>query len=190
MAEELTTTVTATEERAVDGPTSVAAPIDFDGMFRQFAPYVARIAGRILGRLEDVDDVVQDVFLDAHRGLAALRAGGSVKAWLAAITVRKARRRLGRRRAMRWLGFDSPFEPAEVPDLSASAETRAFVVAIYRILDGVSAHARVAWIMNRVEDQPLDLVAEVCGCSRATAHRRIREAQAALEKGLGDVRTR
>jgi RNA polymerase sigma-70 factor (ECF subfamily) len=172
--------------RPVGSAEPEALPADLDDLFRRYAPYVARIAGRMLGQWQDVDDVVQDVFLDAHRGLATVRDGGAIKGWLASITVRKARRRLGRRRLMRWLGLESPLEPLEVPDTSASAETRAYVLAVYRILDGVHPEARIAWIMNKVEDQPLEMVAEVCRCSRATAHRRVQEAQAALEKGLGD----
>jgi RNA polymerase sigma-70 factor (ECF subfamily) len=173
----------------------VAVPPDIDpgdlgAVFRRFAPYVARIAGRILGHWEDVDDVVQDVFLDAHRGLSSLRHPEAVRHWLATVTVRKARRRLGRRRVLRLLGLDTPVDVSAVPDESASAEGRAHAAAVYRILDGLRPDARIAWIMHRVEDEPLERVAEVCGCSRATAHRRIVLAQAALEKGLGDAAER
>ena len=162
-------------------------PADLGQLFRRFAPYVARIAGRILGRWEEVDDVVQDVFLDAHRGLRSLRHPEAVRHWLATVTVRKARRRLGRRRILALVGLGSPIDASEVPDESASADGRAHAAAVYRILDGLRPDARIAWIMHRVEDEPLERVAEVCGCSRATAHRRIVEAQAALEKGLGDA---
>jgi RNA polymerase sigma-70 factor (ECF subfamily) len=176
-------------------PAAPAAAPDVDAadlgdLFRRFAPYVARIAGRILGRWEDVDDVVQDVFLDAHRGLRSLRHPDAVRHWLATVTVRKARRRLGRKRALRLIGLDTPVDMSEIPDESASAEGRAHAAAVYRILDGLHPDARIAWIMHRVEDEPLERVAEVCGFSRATAHRRIVEAQAALQKGLGDVRER
>jgi RNA polymerase sigma factor (sigma-70 family) len=135
-----------------------------------------------------VDDVVQDVFLDAHRGLRSLRHPEAVRHWLATVTVRKARRRLGRRRVLRLMGLDTPVDMSDLPDESASAEGRAHAAAVYRILDGLHRDARIAWIMHRVEDEPLERVAEVCGFSRATAHRRIVEAQAALEKGLGDAR--
>ena len=171
--------VSAPPDEAVD-------PSNLDAIFRRFAPYVARIAGRVLGQWQEVDDVVQDVFLDAYRGLRGLRDPSAVRHWLATVTVRKARRRLARRRMMRWLGLDAPRDLNDVPDAVASADGRAQVLSIYRILDRVSPDARIAWVMHRVEDQPLEVVAEVCGCSRATAHRRVREAQAALEKGLND----
>jgi RNA polymerase sigma-70 factor (ECF subfamily) len=165
-------------------------PTDLDQVFRRFAPYVARIAGRILGPQQDVEDLVQDVFLDAHRGMRSLRDPDAVRHWLATVTVRKSRRLLGRRRVMRWIGLDAPLDPATIPDTSVSAEGRAYVAAVHRILDDVSVDARIAWIMHRVEGEALERVADACGCSRATAHRRICEAQAALEKGLSDVAIR
>ena len=65
---------------------------------------VARIASRILGRdNEEVDDLVQDVFAEAATGLARLRdtSAGSLKGWLATVTVRVATRRLRARRLRR-----------------------------------------------------------------------------------------
>lgn len=160
-------------------------PKDLDQVFRRYAPYVARVAGRILGQSHEIEDLVQDVFLEAHRGLEALRDPGAVRYWLATVTVRKARRRLARRRMWRWVGLESPIDPDLTPDDRPSPETRASVVAVYRILDALPADARIAWILHRVEGEPLEKIAEVCGCSRATAHRRLKEAQDALEKGLG-----
>ena len=48
-------------------------PLALDAAFRVYAPYVAAIAFKLLGRDHEVDDVVQDVFLAGHRGLASLR---------------------------------------------------------------------------------------------------------------------
>ena len=71
---------------------------DLDAVFRRFAPYVARVAMRVLGPRGEIDDLVQDVFLDAHRGLGKLRDLDAIRGWLATVTVRKARRRLRRQR--------------------------------------------------------------------------------------------
>jgi hypothetical protein len=43
--------------------------LDLDTLFRRYASYVAAIAHRLLGRDDDVDDTVQEVFLAAIRGL-------------------------------------------------------------------------------------------------------------------------
>ena len=153
-------------------------------MFRRFAPYVARIGARLLGRPDEVDDLVQDVFLDALRGLRSLREAGAIRAWLATVTVRHARRRLRRRALWSVLGLDRGVDAELLVDEGASPEMRAQVMAIYRALDGVAADARIAWILSVVEGHALEEVAAMGGYSRATAHRRIQAAQAAVEAAL------
>ena len=57
-------------------------------LFRRYAPYVATIASKLLGRDDgELDDLVQDVFIEAHRGLGQLRDAHAAKGWLARITV-------------------------------------------------------------------------------------------------------
>lgn len=172
----------ATDAEAVD-------TADLNQLYRRFAPYVARVGARLLGRGQDLEDLVQDVFLDAHRGLTKLRDADAVRGWLATITVRKARRRLRRRMIMRWLMLDTPLEPAKIVDTGASAESRVFNVAAQRVLDTMNPDARIAWIMHHVEGKPLEDVALYLNCSRATAHRRVAEAQRLLKEGLAHVTT-
>src|SRR5690606_690225 len=116
-----------------------AAPeaLDLDALFRRYSPYVAAVAYRLLGRDEEVDDTVQEVFLAAVRGLRQIRDPGAVKGWLARITVRTARHRLERRRLRRLFGLDDPVAYESVADASASAEQRATIARVYRVLDGL-----------------------------------------------------
>ena len=159
-------------------------PANLDAVFRRFAPYVARIGVRLLGRADEVDDLVQDVFLDAVRGLGSLREPGAMRAWLATVTVRHARRRLRRRALWSMLGLERGHDTDLIVDETTSPETRAEVMAIYRALDGVPADARIAWILSVVEGHALEEVAAIGGYSRATAHRRIQAAQAVVEATL------
>jgi len=171
--------------RPVAAPSvAVEAPVDgsdLDAVFRRFAPYVARIGARMLGRSAEVDDLVQDVFLDALRGLRTLRDPGAVRGWLATVAVRNARRRLRRRALWSALGLDRGTDLEGLVDDGATPEMRADVLAVYRALDGVPTDARIAWILSVVEGHSLEEVAAIGGFSRATAHRRIQLAQAAVE---------
>lgn len=167
-------------------PESTVDTSDLTALFRRFAPYVARIGIQILGCQDEVDDLVQDVFLDAHRGLRNLREPGAVRGWLATVTVRRARRRLRHRKLWAVFGLEPSIDPATLAHQDASPEERAYLGAVYRVLDGVSADARIAWTLRCVEGEPLERVAEITGCSRATAHRRVTEAQRALQEAFGD----
>ncbi len=161
--------------------------LDLEALFRQYAPYVARIGHRLLGRGDEVDDLVQDVFLAAHRGLKHLREREAIKGWLATVAVRLARRRLRRRRVAVVLGFDGAPDYRELADDGASPEQRALVARIYRALDELPVEQRIAWSLRHVEGESLERVAELAGCSLATAKRRIKAAQEQLRVHTGEV---
>jgi len=156
--------------------------LDFEELFRQYAPYVASIGYRLLGRDEEVDDLVQDVFLAAHRGLGRLRNREAVKGWLATVSVRLARRRLRARRVRTFLHLDATRDYLDVADRSASPADRALLARVYQILDDLPANDRLAWSLRHVQGEKLERVAELCQCSLATAKRRIKAAQVAIER--------
>ncbi len=168
-------------------PAGDVAPADLDGAFRGYARYVGHIAFRILGRPDDVDDVVQDVFLDAHERIGTLRDPGALKGFLATLAVRKSVRALKRRRMRRFFGFDEGFDYTQIADANASPHERALVAEVYRILDELPAEQRSAWILRNVQGEKIEQVAELCGCSLATAKRRIAAAHAALYGELSDA---
>lgn len=160
---------------------------DLDGLFRRYSPYVAAIAHRLLGRDDEVDDTIQEVFLAAVRGLHALRDPAAIRAWLARVTVRSARQRLRKRRLRGFLGLDEPTSYEAVIDRGASAEQRALVARLYRVLDGMPANQRIAWSLRYIEGEPLENVASLAGCSLATAKRRISAAAKHIEGAFADV---
>ncbi len=155
-----------------------------DDAFRSYAPYVAAIGLRILGRPDEVDDLVQDVFIEAHRGFSTIRDPDGVKRWLARVTVRVASRRLERRRRWRFVGLKSEFDYTTLPDGRASPETRALLARVYEALDSLPSKLRIAWTLRHVQGERLDAVALMCGCSLATAKRRIRAAHTAIREAV------
>jgi RNA polymerase sigma-70 factor (ECF subfamily) len=155
-------------------------------LFKRFAPYVARIGLRLLGREADVDDLIQEVFLAAFRQRDQLRDQNAAKNWLATIAVRTARRQLRRRRMRQFVGLDQGGSSVELHDQQISPEKRALLTRIYEILDGMGVERRLAWTLRFVEGEKLEQVAERCGCSLATAKRRIAAAQAILQAEMDD----
>jgi RNA polymerase sigma-70 factor (ECF subfamily) len=153
-------------------------PRDFDQVFRRFAPYVARVGVRLLGAEGEVDDLVQEVFMEAHRGLSSLRVPKALRGWLARIAVRRATRRLRRRKLRVLLSLESVPETDLPFDASLGPENAAEVAALYRRLDRMSADDRVAWILKNVEGESLDEIAAICACSKSTVQRRLRRAAA------------
>jgi RNA polymerase sigma-70 factor (ECF subfamily) len=163
-----------------DEPAGEDRRLTVEEAYRAHASYVAAIGLRILGRREEVDDLVQEVFLSAHRGLDALREPGALRGWLANLAVRLARRKLRARRIKLILGIERDYDYAGLADPRLSPEDNALLGEVYRTLDRIPVPERVAWCLRYVDGERLDQVARLCGCSLATAKRRIAAAHAKI----------
>ena len=171
--------------RVVPPPEAADARVDFDTIFNRYDSYVAGVAGRLLGRDDhEVEDVVQDVFWIAARRLVKIHSLEAARPWLVTVTVRVVGRRLRRRRWQRLFGTAA--DAVDVPADGMSPEQYALLQRMYRVLDTVPSHERVAWLLRHVEGERLQDVALACGCSLATAKRRIASAQAALAGVIDD----
>ncbi len=164
-------------------PLAPGEPIesDLDRVFRAHSGYVAAVAIRLMGRHDEVDDVVQEVFVAAMRGLRSLREPAAIRGWLATVAVRVARRRLRRRRFAAVFGRDTMPDYADLI-VAAPQDKVLLIKRAYRILDALPVNTKIAWMLRHVEGEALDAVAQMCGCSLATAKRRIAAAQTALEQ--------
>ena len=160
-------------------------PVEFDVLFARYGRYVARLAARLLGSGDtDIDDVVQDVFWIASRRLHTIVDMVQARGWLATVTTRAVARRLRRRRFRR--AFHASPGAHDVPAPGATAEQRALLARLYEVLETLPTGQRVAWSLRYIEGEPLDMVAAACGCSLATAKRRVSAAKDVIDEVFGD----
>ena len=160
-------------------------PVGFEELFARYGRYVAQLTARLLGSGDaEGDDVVQDVFWLASRRLTRIADLIQARGWLATVTTRLVRRRL-RRRRFRSFFHVSP-RRLEVPAPGATAEQRALLVRLYEVLETVPTDQRLAWSLRYLEGEPLDSVAAACGCSLATAKRRVGAAKKLIDEVFGD----
>jgi RNA polymerase sigma-70 factor (ECF subfamily) len=179
---EPTRTKKAAVLRVVANPELGAGRPSFEEIYRRFSRYVAAIVLRLDPRVPDLEDIVQDVFLEAARGLGRLRDPNATKAWLATVSVRLVRRQLRARRMWRWLGWrDDGHGPPPPIDVGTSPMDRLLLAAVYQVLDEIAVGDRLAFVLHHVEGERLEVVASMCGCSLATIKRRIQRAQRAIE---------
>jgi len=153
----------------------------FEELYRAHASYVATIAYRLLGRPDDVDDVVHDTFLQARRSLDKVRDPAAIRGWLATITVRVTRRSIKRGRWRRLVSLGRQ-APDEVAPANLSRTDHAYLEAAYARLATLPTDERIAWILRRVHNAQLGAVAAMVGCSLATVKRRIAAADEKLKE--------
>jgi RNA polymerase sigma-70 factor (ECF subfamily) len=141
------------------------------------------LAYRLMGRDSDVEDLVQDSFTEAFRGIDRLEDPQSFAKWLGSIVVRTASKIIRRQRLMTRLGLRRRSDPIDVDTIAsrvASPELAAELRAIYRKLEPLPTEQRVAFTLRRIERMPLAEVAEAMALSAATVKRRVAAAEAAL----------
>jgi RNA polymerase sigma-70 factor (ECF subfamily) len=159
--------------------------------FRLHRRLLAAAAGRVLGGYDEVDDLLQDVFLEALRGVHAVREMSALRAWLVRVTVRAALRRRdsafvgGRRRAQVFVGIDDA-AAAEVVDPRASAHDLALLRDLGQLMARIPAERSRPWAMRTLDGEPIEDIAVRCGCSRTTVKRRIAEVQGILDAALAE----
>lgn len=168
------------DEPAQTAETTDAIP-SLEEVYRRHARMVATIALRVLGKPDEVDDIVHDTFLQVRRSLPRLRDPRALEGWLATITVRVTRRALHRARFRRMVGLGA-IDADEVSSSPLSPDDYDYVHGAYARLSTLRTEERIAWVLRRVHGAQLDAVAQMCGCSLATAKRRISAADRKLEE--------
>jgi RNA polymerase sigma-70 factor (ECF subfamily) len=148
-------------------------------LYLRHVDYVAGMSARLLRSIEASEDVVQDAFAIAFSRIASLREPAAFRGWLASIAISQVHRRLAQRRLLKLFGLDRGLDDAPLDELARedlSVEARSELAALDFVLQQLPPRERVAWMLRYVEDEPIDAVAEACGCSRATVKRWIARA--------------
>ena len=155
-----------------------------EALFRRHSRMVNGLAFRLIGRDEDIDDLVQDSFLSALRGLDRLANPQAFSSWLGSIVVRTAHKLLRRRRLMTRVGLrrNTPLDLEQILSPGAPASATAELRRVYGCLDALEPEARIALVLHRVDGLSIPDVAEQMALSVSTVKRRLAVAQAALDR--------
>jgi RNA polymerase sigma-70 factor (ECF subfamily) len=158
-------------------------------LYRRHVQYVQGLLVRLLVNRAEAEDAVQETFVIALDQLGSLRETDAFRGWLAQIAVSRARRRFRRKKLLQVLGFASGDGDAAVdlaPGPNASASVRAEMATLGQLLGRLATEERLAWSLRHLEGDSLDEVAAHCGCSLATAKRRIALADAFIRDAFGE----
>ncbi|MCR9159329.1 MAG: RNA polymerase sigma factor [Nannocystaceae bacterium] len=160
--------------------------LDADALYRAHAQFVARFLLRLGVSGEDVADVVQEVFLVAHRRGGFTMGRAKPTTWLAEIAFRVSsdRRKKARRRLE-----DSNAEVVELaPSASSSAspsqraEARQALARVQRALDTLSPEKRAVFVLYELEGQACDAIASSLDVPVGTIYSRLHSARREFAK--------
>jgi RNA polymerase sigma-70 factor (ECF subfamily) len=146
-------------------------------LYNRHAAHVAGVVYRVLGKDGDLDDIVQETFVEGLRQLRSLREPSKIRSFLVTIAVRRIHARLSFRYRMRALASELFGQSPQVSDPAIAEDVR----ALYAVLQRVAPRHRIVWVLHRVEGYTLPEVAEQSSASLATVKRWISEVDERVE---------
>ena len=157
-----------------------------DGDEDAFGQLVARHADRVQGALRrfgldagEADEVAQEVFVRAWRGLARFEGRARFSTWLYRIAFNEAQRRLARRPPPRAGADPERDDPIvtlpESPGLGPEAQTldREFEQTLERALEELPTEWRAAVVLRDIEGLSTHEAAEIVGVGEAAFKSRL-----------------
>jgi RNA polymerase sigma-70 factor (ECF subfamily) len=148
-----------------------------------------RVAFRLLGGDEAAaEDVAQNAFVRAHRGLPRFRGESSLDTWFFRILVREAQRHR-RRQAVRRL-FSADQSDAREPVDPRPAGDPALRRRIARALERLPRGQREAFVLVHLEEQTIAEAAQLLGKAVGTVKSHLHRALESLRRDLADLRAK
>ncbi len=148
----------------------------FRAFFRAHYAFVWRCVRRCGVASDELDDVVQEVFMKAHQERERFEGRSSLKTWLYGVAVNRSRmhqRSRARRQKRRELGGAGMVAPPP----SDLASRHAAVDLLDRLVTKLDAEKRHVFVLVELEDVPAKDVAAQLGISVNTVYSRIRLAR-------------
>ena len=155
----------------------------------------------LLRNRADAEEIAQDTFIRAHRGLARFRGDSSLSTWLHRIALNLARNRYWyffRRRRHLTLSLDcavgadgtatfADLVAAESPSPARAAATREFTALVSDCMKKLDAGHREILTHRNLLDRPYDEIARILGIKVGTVKSRIARARASLRVLLAET---
>lgn len=146
--------------------------------YRTYRHDVARNLHRVLGPGRcDLDDVLQEVFIEVFRSIPRFRGDSKISTWLYRVCVNVALQRLRKRRRLNEVQTAEGPEPRDDATPQRKMEGRERVAAVYRILDELSPKKRVVFILHEIEGREPKEIAGIVGAPVLTVRTRLHYAR-------------
>ena len=170
--------------KGVRGSVAVGEHLDAEALYRAHAEFVGRFLLRLGAPGDDVPDLIQEVFLVAHRrgGFTVDRAKPTT--WLAEIAFRVSSDRRKKRNRRRE-DADAPtveLAPSRSASMGDRAEARQALARVQRALEQLTPQKRAVFVLYELEGESCEVIARGMGIPVGTVYSRLHSARREFSK--------
>jgi RNA polymerase sigma-70 factor (ECF subfamily) len=161
-------------------------PAAFEALYRAHAGRLFGLVSRMLGSAPEAEDLLQEIFVSAHRKMGSFRGESTLGTWLYRIAVNHCLDHLRSRgarmaRATESLDKEEAYEPAAVEPQVPTAISR---IDLERAIAQLPEGCRAAFVLHDVEGLDHREVAEALGISEGTSKSQVHKARHRLRRLL------
>lgn len=160
-------------------PAPSSESLDAEALFRRHAQFVAGFVARLGFSGQDVDDIVQEVFLVAHRRGGYTPGPARPTTWLAEIAVRTAMSH--RRASKKSRPVTEPDMAENIPASAASpsdnAQSREALALAQAALEQLDLERRSVFVLYELEGESCEAIATAMGIPTGTVYSRLHTAR-------------
>ena len=172
---------------AVSSPAQSPSDVSFERIYDQWFDHVSRWVGALGASEADREDLVQDVFIVAHRRLASFD-GANLAGWLYQI----ARRKVRDYRSLAWVKHFFAASRGAIVDSTLQTltspldhlETREKAALLEQLLKTLNLEQRAAFVLFEIEGVSGEQIAQLQAVPINTVWARIYKARRKLVDGL------
>lgn len=161
--------------------------LDSAQLFRRHGDFVARFLVRLGVARSDVEDLLQDVFLVAHRGGGFEPGPARPTTYLAAIALRVATSHRRKRRTRAFVASDDDAvarATSPTGDPARNLETRERLARTQRALDQIDPQRRAIFILFELDGEPCTAIAGALRIPIGTVYSRLHAARKIFREAL------
>jgi RNA polymerase sigma-70 factor (ECF subfamily) len=164
----------------------------FETLYRAHAGRLFGLLTRMTGSAHDAEDLLQDVFVHAHRKLASFRGESSLGTWLYRLAVNQCLDYL-RGKQSRMARATASLDEDDAPEPAAAVPALPISIAridLERAIAQLPAGCRAAFVLHDVEGLDHREVGAALGISEGTSKSQVHKARMKLRvllRGMGAV---
>lgn len=151
-------------------------------LFQEHKARVHATLYRILGSNQDIEDLVQDTFLEVFRSLHHYRGDSRLGTWISRICSRVAFAFLSRRKPKSASLDLVPEPPSDQQGSDEVAGAREAARRLYGVLDKIDGKQRIAFALHVIDGRSMRDVAEITEASLVATKSRVWRARREVEK--------